>query len=233
MESRKRHALTVNAITFSRVPSILAFLALAVVQATCFRPDGAAAFAFAWGAGLFMLASGLSDFFDGKLARKWNVVSNLGKLADPLMDKIFFIVVFPVLLWLSAIRPGPWETAHTVLLLAFTVFCILRDQWVTFMRSLAAADGVEISAQWIGKVRTALSFPAAGFVYLYETMHPFLPDSWRVPFMCACMVVEAALLALNFYSMWVYTVRYWPSVSKAARAGAGETRRAGETQTGD
>ena len=219
MDITKRHSIIVNAITFSRVPSILAYLALAVVQASCFPKASAGAFVFAWLAGLCMLASGLSDFFDGRLARKWGVVSNLGKLADPLMDKVFFIVVFPSLVWLAGLRPGPGERAHAILLLAFAVFCILRDQWVTFMRALAAADGVEIAAQWIGKVRTALSFPAAGFVYMYETMHPFLPRGWRGPWLGAAMAVEIALLALNFWSMWVYTVRYGPSVCKAVKPG--------------
>lgn len=214
MEKKRKHAIAVNAITFSRVPMILLYLVFAVLQACCFRPDSAGAFAFAWIAGLFMFGAGISDFFDGRLARKWGVVSDLGKLADPLMDKVFFITAFPSLVWIAGTRPG--EEAHAVLLLFFAVFCILRDQWVTFMRTLAAADGKEISAQWIGKVRTALSFPAAGFVYAYETMFPFLPDSFRGPWRGACMAAEAFLLVLNFYSAWVYTVRYWPSVRKAA-----------------
>ena len=215
MDSRRKRAVFVNAITFSRIPLILSYLVFAVVQAACFAPGTAGAFAFAWTAGLFMFAAGISDFFDGRLARKWGVVSKLGQLADPLMDKIFFITVFPSLVWLAAISPG--EGVHAVLLLFFAVFCILRDQWVTFMRTIASADGAEISAKWIGKVRTALSFPAAGFVYAYLTMHPFLPGCWRAPWRAASMSVEAALLVLNFYSAWVYTKEYMPSVRKAAR----------------
>ena len=49
-----------------------------------------------------MFLSGLTDLWDGRLARQWGVVSTLGKMADPLMDKVFYLVAFPVLVWHAA-----------------------------------------------------------------------------------------------------------------------------------
>ena len=80
--------LFVNALTLSRVPFIFAFMAAAVHA----QRSGSCAWALA--AMAFMAAAAVSDLFDGLLARRWRVVSAFGKLADPLMDKVFFIVSF-------------------------------------------------------------------------------------------------------------------------------------------
>ena len=95
--TRRGQSRLVNALTFARVPLIFAWAALAVVQELLGDPTGAAGLALAVGAGLAMLLAGLTDAWDGALARKWNVVSTLGKMADPLMDKVFYLVAFPVL----------------------------------------------------------------------------------------------------------------------------------------
>ena len=82
-------SVIVNTLTFSRVPLIVAWLVLAVVED--FYPS-------IWlivTAAVCMFLSGITDALDGMLARRWNVVSPLGKMADPLMDKVFYVVTFP------------------------------------------------------------------------------------------------------------------------------------------
>ena len=152
----RSHSVFVNALTFSRVPLIFAFMVVAMVAE--FRHSWALALV----ACLCMGFAGLSDLLDGRLARKWKVVSAFGKLADPLMDKVFFIVAFPTLLWLIGMQGE--NHVHFAVMLVFTVLYILRDQWVTFLRAVASAYRADVSAMWLGKVRTALSFPAAGFM---------------------------------------------------------------------
>ena len=160
-----------------------------------------------------MLLAGITDLLDGRLARRWQVVSTFGKLADPLMDKVFFIVSFPTLLWLIGIQGE--NRVHLVAMLVFTVLYILRDQWVTFLRAVASAYHADVSAMWLGKVRTALSFPAAGLIYLYLAYHRFLPCSWNEPLLVAVYLVEAFLIVLNVYSCIVYTRTYWPYIRRA------------------
>ena len=92
--------------------------------------------------------------WDGWLARRWSVVSKLGKMSDPLMDKIFYLVAFPALTWQIA-RQGESE-AHALVMLGFTVLYMLRDTWVTFLRSVGAMYGADVAAMWRGKVRAAL-----------------------------------------------------------------------------
>jgi CDP-diacylglycerol--glycerol-3-phosphate 3-phosphatidyltransferase len=197
----------VNGLTFARVPLIFAWLAFAVAQ------EFLGGFWLGAAACLAMLLSGLTDLFDGHLARKWGVVSDLGKLADPLMDKFFYIVAFPALVWQSA-RQGEGD-AHTMTLLGFTLLYMLRDTWVTFMRTVGTMHGADVAAMWLGKVRTALSFPGAGWVYMYLAFHRLAPESWRVPWLASCYLFEAVLILLTIVSLVTYTAAYSPYLKKA------------------
>ncbi len=92
---------------------------------------------------VFTLAA-LTDLIDGWLARKMNVVSVLGKLLDPLADKL---IVMASLVWMVPMGRIP----------AWVVVLLLgRDIAVTGLRSVAASEGVVIAAGEEGKAKTAL-----------------------------------------------------------------------------
>jgi CDP-diacylglycerol--glycerol-3-phosphate 3-phosphatidyltransferase len=96
-----------------------------------------------WAAIVFTLAA-LTDLIDGWLARKMNVVSVLGKLLDPLADKL---IVMATLVWMVPMGRIP----------AWVVVLLLgRDIAVTGLRSVAASEGVVIAAGEEGKAKTAL-----------------------------------------------------------------------------
>jgi CDP-diacylglycerol--glycerol-3-phosphate 3-phosphatidyltransferase len=96
-----------------------------------------------WASIVFTLAA-VTDVLDGYLARKLGVVSVLGKFLDPLADKL---IVMAALVWLVPMgRIAAWVV---VLLLA-------REISVTGLRSVAASEGVIISAGQEGKTKTAL-----------------------------------------------------------------------------
>jgi hypothetical protein len=134
-------------------------------------------------------------------------------MADPLMDKAFYIVAFPTLSW-QILHQGDSEF-HALAMLSFTILYMLRDTWVTFLRSVGAAFGAEVAAMWLGKVRTALSFPGAGWVYAFLAFRRYAPDSWQAPWAWSCYVVEALLVALTLWSFWTYTLAYLPSLKMA------------------
>lgn len=207
MSTKSAKRLFVNALTFSRVPLIFIYLALAV--SGNFSDSLVCPFAACVAAGL----AGFSDLFDGLLARRWGVVSEFGKMADPLMDKVYFIVAFPSLVWLAAVQGE--SAAHAVTLLVFTVLWILRDQWVTFLRSVATMYHADVGAMWLGKVRTALSFPCAGFIYIYLAFHRSWTDGANEIGLNACFAVEGFLILLNLYSFIVYTKSYFPYIKRA------------------
>jgi len=216
--TRKAKSATVNALTFARVPLIAAWLFFAIAQECSGDPTSPRALAFAGVAGLMMLLSGLTDAWDGKLARKWGVVSTLGKMADPLMDKIFYVIAFPALTW-QVMHQGESE-AHGFMMLGFTILYMIRDTWVTFMRSVGAMYGADVAAMWLGKVRTALSFPGAGWIYAYCAFHTLAPASWHGPWLATCYVVEGMLVALTIWSLHSYTQAYMPYLRRALSPGA-------------
>lgn len=209
--TRRAQSRFVNALTFARVPLIFVWAVLAIVQE--FAGDGVGSLALALGACLAMLLSGLTDAWDGALARRWNVVSTLGKMADPLMDKIFYLVAFPVLSW-QVLHQGGSE-CHALLMVGFTVLYMLRDTWVTFMRSVGALYGADVAAMWLGKVRTALSFPGAGWIYVYLCFHRLAPAAWEAPWRLSCYAVEGGLILLTLWSLHTYTVAYLPYLRRA------------------
>lgn len=95
-------------------------------------------------AALVFTAAALTDVLDGYLARKLGVVSVLGKLIDPLADKL---IVMACLVWMVKMDRMP----------AWAVIVLLaREFSVTSLRSVAASEGVIISAGQEGKTKTAL-----------------------------------------------------------------------------
>jgi len=204
-------SLIVNALTLSRVPLIFVYLVFAILG------NFSESYVYPLIAILAGMAAGISDFFDGMLARRWCVVSEFGKMADPLMDKVYFIVAFPSLVWLAAVQGE--SPAHTVMLLVFTILWILRDQWVTFLRAVASLYHANVAAMWLGKVRTALSFPCAGVIYVYLAFHRFWSVSAAETGLRVCFVVEGFLILLNLYSFIVYTRSYFPYVRRAMGRG--------------
>lgn len=186
----------VNALTFSRFPFIVAAMvcmaATPFSDSTWFRVAGL----------LLLVASAITDFFDGKLARKWNVTTRLGAICDPLLDKVFFIVVFPSATALLYGMPG--ELAHATLMLFFSISYILRDQWVAALRAAAAGldSKTDMKAGWTGKVRTALSFPIGCLLYAYVCFQ------WGWLTRPVMVGIEVFGLLLNLFSVYVYTKRY-------------------------
>lgn len=195
-------AAFVNAITFARLPLIFIWAFLAIWH------EFSSSITVVVFAALSMLIAGLTDLWDGKLARKWGVVSALGKMADPLMDKVFYIVAFPTLSW-QILHQGDSEF-HALAMLAFTILYMLRDTWVTFLRAVGASHGADVAAMWLGKVRTALSFPGAGWVYAYLALRRYCPDAWHSYWLYTCYAVEAFLALLTIYSLFSYTRAYAP-----------------------
>lgn len=105
-----------------------------------FHPISGAACVALWA---FVIGA-VSDFFDGHLARKYGLVTNLGKLLDPLADKILVSAAF---VYLSAINMCPFWV---------TILLIFREFLVTGLRQIAALKGEAMAADTSGKWKTGL-----------------------------------------------------------------------------
>lgn len=218
MSLRQLHLLVVNGITFIRVPFILAFLVLALVhgwgvQRHLLKEAPSPSDVWAWVALVCLTLSALTDLFDGALARRWKVVTKFGAMCDPLMDKVFYLIVFPTLLWLLPIGK-PEERWHALFMVVLTVLYLLRDQWVTFLRSVGTLYGADCAATFLGKFRTAMTFPLCGFIYLYIMLYDYPPDTMTW-FRWVIYAGEAVAIFLNFWSLGVYTRNYLPYIRRS------------------
>ncbi len=107
-------------------------------------------------AGIFAAAS-LTDWFDGRIARKRHMVTNFGKVMDPLADKLLVVAVI-----LCFVARG-----------IFPVWCAMivltRDFLVTGMRVVAVAEGLTVAANIWGKVKTAIQMVGMILLILFGT----------------------------------------------------------------
>ena len=92
---------------------------------------------------LIFLIAGLTDFIDGEIARRYGVITNFGKLMDPLVDKIMMAAAFISLVPLKAV---PAWAATTV---------VARDFLITGLRLMASANGRVLPAELLGKQKTS------------------------------------------------------------------------------
>ena len=210
----------VQALTLGRIPLILLFLLITLAVDT--RESGLW-FGVAF---VFMTVSAITDLFDGYFARKFNLESRLGAYADPLSDKVFYLVSFATLVYLAC---GQREVEgaildlgaafHAKLLLVLAILFLLRDQWVSFLRALGALTNVDARANWSGKWRTIVSFPVICTVYYYLQAPVDAPwgliPLYRWPFLV--YVAEGLGLTINLISIYVYTAYYWPTLKKEMR----------------
>ncbi len=127
-----------NILTLSRIAAVPVVVLLLLFESreNCF-----------WAAFVFTLAA-ITDWLDGYLARKWGIVTILGKFLDPLADKL---IVMAALIMLIPLDRVP----------AWAVFVILaRELIVSGIRSIASSEGIVIAASDLGKYKTIFQMVA-------------------------------------------------------------------------
>lgn len=139
-----------NALTLGRIAAIPFVCAL--MAGTSPASDFAAM--------LLLAAAAITDWADGWLARRQNLVSMTGKFLDPLADKLLVLAVFCTLL--AQDRLPVW----------FVVLALSREMAITSLRALAAGEGIIIAAGTGGKWKTA--FQLTGLI-LILWRSPWLP----------------------------------------------------------
>ena len=104
---------------------------------------------------IIFAAASITDYCDGKIARKYNLVTNLGKLLDPLADKILVISALVTL------------TKFDEISLWFVLIIIFRELLITGLRSIVAAEGVVIAAGNLGKWKTFVQMVVLVIIILF------------------------------------------------------------------
>ncbi len=138
-----------NKLTIMRM-----ILVLPVVALLCLAPERGWLFWLL--SGIMYGISAITDTFDGHIARKNNMITDFGKLMDPVADKLLVTAVFTCFVSLSLC--SPWVL----------IIILAREFLVTSIRMVASGNGVVIPANSWGKIKTITQMVSIGVVYFCE-----------------------------------------------------------------
>jgi Phosphatidylglycerophosphate synthase len=146
-----------NIITYFRMLCIPAFVVLCLVGGL---REGSDNLIF-WALGVFMVAAA-SDLVDGKIARKYNMISDIGKVFDPLADKLMHV---SVIICLTIISYLPWY---------FIAVIALKELMMICLSPVLLKRKIVIQAVFAGKIASAV----LSFGVIAAFFHPQLVDVW-------------------------------------------------------
>jgi len=181
-----------------RLPNWLTFLRLLLIPVFVFLLMGnPSRFEVLMATAIFAFAA-ITDYVDGFIARRYGAVSNLGKLLDPLADKILVMAALVMLaVQRSELYALPWVPGWMVVLV------LARELWVTGLRGLAATNGVVLAASNLGKVKSGLQMVSIIMLLLHDRVIAI----FGMRLTCQDIGVRLLLLSIVFsvWGGWEYT----------------------------
>ena len=155
-----------NALTLARLVMTVIFLVMIILAGRMAEPKPANFLLIAF---IIFVVAGLTDIVDGKVARMYNVTSKFGRIVDPLADKVlvcgaflcFAVVGQPLLL-----NFDPSSGLMTIFQWSVAIIIIARELFVTILRHIAEARGVNFAATVSGKIKMFLQSFGIGTVII-------------------------------------------------------------------
>jgi len=186
-----------NKLTMFRICMVPVFLVLLCVNLpmsdTAMRIATAVVFAI----------TSLTDMIDGKIARKYNLITDFGKFMDPLADKFLVMsAMLGILVRFDYLRPVfVWAAA----------IVIFREFAVTSLRLVVAGkSGIVVAAAWLGKVKTTTQMICIVAILLEPVILPF-PLFTEMHLLS--YITIAAMTIMTVWSGVDYMKAYWPHIS--------------------
>jgi len=198
-----------NAVTLSRV------LFIPVIACCLFSADDHRGEGYALAAFLLTALAASTDWVDGYLARKYNWITNFGKIADAFVDKLLVVGLYVILLVEGTLPAWGW------IIVVITVF---RDVMVTWLRALAARKGNYLAAGSGGKWKTAVQLVAVVLLFagpaflidlsvMWESMRQLLLNLGKSLYIIGIVLfILAGFLTLT--SGWQYFRAYLPMLKE-------------------
>ena len=207
MSNQKKKGMNLpNKLTVLRVCLVPVFIVVMMLPASVLDPIVSGLV----GVAIFIVAS-LTDMLDGKIARKYGLVTDFGKLMDPLADKFMVIGALAVIVYRA--NTGALRLFFTLVLLVV----IFRELAVTSLRLVAStSSGAVVAANMLGKIKTVMQiiFISTVFIepalYAVPALNKLLPAWWIVNVPLSYLTGGLTLLftvwsGINYFiGMWKY-----------------------------
>ncbi len=186
-----------NKLTVLRLCLVPVFVIIMMVSS--------AVWASAVGLALFIIAS-LTDMLDGKIARKYNLVTDFGKFMDPLADKFMVIGAMFVILYRSLSLYSD-QLFSNVFFWAFMIV-IFRELAVTSIRLVVSgSSGIVIAANMLGKIKTCTQIACVICCIAEPVIYELL--KMDTDFLPVSLATAALMLVFTLWSGINYIVSYW------------------------
>lgn len=208
MSNQKKKGMNLpNILTVVRICMVPIFIVIMMLPASVMDPLISGII----GTALFVLAS-LTDMLDGKIARKYNLVTDFGKLMDPLADKFMVIGAMTAIVYRMATL---FDGNHMALFVITLLIVIFRELAVTSLRLVASASGGKVvAANLLGKIKTVtqIAFVAIAImeplIYGIEGVKNAL-DPWWIQNLPISYALAALTVIFTIWSGVNYFVGLW------------------------
>jgi len=146
---------------------------------------------------LVYIVTALTDMLDGKIARKYNLVTDFGKFIDPLADK-FMVISSQIAIMACMFLSG--ESLEGMIFLAVVLLILLRELGVTSLRLVVAGNsGIVVAASMLGKIKT-VSQMAGTVIIILEPILSYFPSSDVCSFLWSYHVIAYAVMAVMAFT---------------------------------
>lgn len=153
-------------------------------------------------AGIICTIAVLTDWVDGWYARKYNMVTKVGKILDPIADKAFVITCLSVLVYLGTI--SIW----------WVVPIIIREIIITTYRFIFLERGTVVAAVKSGKIKTVLQMLTIAVAYLIFMMNKHFPAHFHPYYWYVLYVFLSVTLFVTLQSGFVFFKKNWRLVKR-------------------
>ena len=193
-----------NKLTVLRVCMVPVFIVVMMLPASVLDPIVSGLI----GVALFIAAS-LTDMLDGKIARKYGLVTDFGKLMDPLADKFMVIGALTVIVYRAE------SSAARLFFTLVLLVVIFRELAVTSLRLVASTSaGAVVAANMLGKVKTVMQIVFISTVFIEPAIYaiPAVGDAlptWWVAYPPLSYLTGGLTLILTVWSGVNYFIGMW------------------------
>ncbi len=192
------------------IPNWLTYLRLALIPVFVVLMNDPTQLMLNAAIAVFIFAS-VTDWVDGFIARKYQAVSDFGKLLDPIADKVLVMAGLVMLVsQRSDIDGRPWVPGWMVVLV------LAREIWVTGLRAVAASKGMIVAAGGAGKLKSGFQMVAIVLLMLYDLKLKLFGLEVR------CQIIGLSFLLISIFFSIMGAVEYTYAILLEHRGGGAE-----------